>query len=63
MAIIILGISFSFSVNAESVLQAVILIQEKLELRKHFRMSSVVILIFLVIDKNGNTEKCNFSFN
>lgn len=63
MAIIILGISFSLSVNAESVLQAVILIQEKLELRKHFRMSSVVILIFLVIDKNGNTEKCNFSFN
>lgn len=63
MAIIILGISFSFSVNAESVRQAVILIQEKLELRKHFRMSSVVILIFLVIDKNGNTEKCNFSFN
>lgn len=63
MAIIILGISFSFSVNAESVLQAVILFQEKLELRKHFRMSSVVILIFLVIDKNGNTEKCNFSFN
>lgn len=52
MVTIILVIPISFSVNAESVLQTVILIQEKLQLRKHFRIWSVVILIFLVIEKN-----------